>query len=299
MYDFIGDIHGHADKLRLLLSKLGYTEEKDVYRHPSRKVVFIGDYIDRGPKIPETLLIVRNMVGSGNAIALMGNHEYNAICFNQKTKGGDFVRRHSIKHFLQHYETLRQFQNRQQEYDDYIEWFYTLPLFYETESFRAVHACWDNDRIDFLKKLLPDNRLTPELILQTTVSRDLYQALEEILKGKEIKLAKELSFLDKDGNKRNEIRIKWWEDAGTHTYRSYSVLEMEHLPDHPVAGSTGGHYSENERPVFFGHYWLQGEPSLYRNNVCCLDYSVAKEGKLVAYSLDDEKELSDIKITYV
>jgi hypothetical protein len=299
MYDFIGDIHGHADKLRLLLSRLGYTADKDVYRHPSRKVVFIGDYIDRGPKIPETLLIVKNMVEAGNAIALIGNHEYNAICFNLKTSGGDFVRRHSIKHFLQHYETLRQFQNRQHEYDDYIDWFYTLPLFYETASFRAVHACWDNDRIDFLKQVLLNNRLTPELIQQTKVSRELYQALDEILKGKEIKLGKELSFLDKDGNRRNEIRIKWWEDASRHTYKSYSVLEMEHLPDHPVANAGNNYYSENERPVFFGHYWLQGEPSLYRNNVCCLDYSVAKEGKLVAYSLDEEKELSEVKMTYV
>jgi hypothetical protein len=74
---------------------------------------------------------------------------------------------------------------------------------------------------------------------------------------------------------------------------------MDLLPNVPVVGNHGNHYSQEEKPIFFGHYWLQGKPSLYRNNVCCLDYSVAKEGKLVAYSLDDEQELSDIKITYV
>ena len=80
MTDLIGDIHGHADKLEKLLLKLGYKKSNGVYAHPKRKVLFVGDYIDRGPKIRETLEIVKSMVDSNNAIALMGNHEYNAIC---------------------------------------------------------------------------------------------------------------------------------------------------------------------------------------------------------------------------
>ena len=82
MIDLIGDIHGHADKLEALLLKLGYQKNKCVYSHPERKILFVGDYIDRGPKIRETLEIVRSMVESENAIALMGNHEYNALCFH-------------------------------------------------------------------------------------------------------------------------------------------------------------------------------------------------------------------------
>jgi hypothetical protein len=299
MYDLIGDIHGHADKLKSLLNCLGYKMDGESYIHPERKVVFVGDYIDRGPKIPETLTIVKKMVDSGNAIALMGNHEYNAICFNLKARNGDFVRKHSIKHFLQHYETLRQFQNRQEEYDDFIDWFLTLRLFYEADAFRAVHACWDSGNIAFLKDVLQNDRVTPEIILQTYESKKLYRAIDETLKGKEITLKEGLFFYDKDGNKRNEIRIKWWEDASQHTYQSYSVLKMDLLPNVPIVGNHGNHYSHEEKPIFFGHYWLQGKPSLYRNNICCLDYSVAKKGKLVAYSFDDEQELSDIKITYV
>lgn len=80
--DIIGDIHGHADKLEELLTKLGYSKTNGIYSHLDRKVLFVGDYIDRGPKIRETLQIVRAMVDSGNAIALMGNHEYNALCFH-------------------------------------------------------------------------------------------------------------------------------------------------------------------------------------------------------------------------
>ena len=65
MIDFIGDIHGYADQLTALLEKMGYSVKYGIYSHPTRKVVFIGDYIDRGPKIRETLMIVRNMVESG------------------------------------------------------------------------------------------------------------------------------------------------------------------------------------------------------------------------------------------
>ncbi|MDD4729224.1 MAG: metallophosphoesterase [Dysgonamonadaceae bacterium] len=96
MIDLIGDIHGHADKLEELLLKLGYAKSNGAYTHPSRKALFLGDYIDRGPKIKETLEIVKAMVDNESAIALMGNHEYNALCFHfQETEGGH-LRKHLI-----------------------------------------------------------------------------------------------------------------------------------------------------------------------------------------------------------
>jgi len=102
MIDIIGDIHGHADKLEELLLKLGYNNNHGTYSHPNRKVLFLGDYIDRGPKIRETLQIVKAMVDSENAIAIMGNHEYNAVCFHfQETEGGH-LRKHLIKNIIQH-----------------------------------------------------------------------------------------------------------------------------------------------------------------------------------------------------
>lgn len=59
------------------------------------------------------------------------------------------------------------------------------------------------------------------------------------------------------------------------------------------------YYPKDEKPVFFGHYGLNGYPVLYRKNVCCLDYAVAKNGWLVAYRYDGEKELSNDKFTFV
>lgn len=82
MIDFIGDIHGHADKLKQLLNKFGYSINNGAYAHPERKVLFVDDYIGKGPQIRETLQIVKAKVDEGNSIPLMGNHEYNAICFH-------------------------------------------------------------------------------------------------------------------------------------------------------------------------------------------------------------------------
>jgi len=303
MIDFIGDIHGYADKLIQLLEKLGYTCRGGIYSHPARKVLFIGDYIDRGPKIRETLKIIRQMVESGNAIALMGNHEYNALCFHYEEREGGHLRKHLIKNIIQHYETLKQFQNRQDEYDDYLEWFKTLPLYYETDSFRAVHACWDSDEIAFLQSELKNDRLNEYTLHQSVIKgSDLYRSIDETLKGKEIQMPEGLSFFDKDATKRNEIRIKWWEDPTQSTYRNISVIPLEDLPEIPVDLSllnSRNYYSGKDKPVFFGHYWLTGKPELLYRNICCLDYSIANKGHLVAYSFDGEKELSNDKFTFV
>src|SRR4051812_17938497 len=82
MYDLIGDIHGHADELVQLLGALGYQKAHGAYRHPDRKVIFLGDFIDRGPKIGQVLETVRPMVEGGHALAVMGNHELNALAYH-------------------------------------------------------------------------------------------------------------------------------------------------------------------------------------------------------------------------
>lgn len=303
MFDIIGDIHGYADKLEALLQKLGYLKKNNYYYHHNRKALFIGDYIDRGPKIRETLEIVKQMVDNESAIALMGNHEYNALCFHLKKKEGGHLRQHSINSIVQHFETLKQFQNKQKEYEYYVEWFKTLPLFYETEKFRAVHACWDNSNIIFLKKTLKDNRLTNELIYESVqTGTELYRAIDETLKGKEFKLPNGRSYTDRDGANRNEFRIKWWENPVELTYKEISIETNLNLPeisiDLSLLSSDYYNYKE-EKQVFFGHYWLSGEPSLYNEKICCLDYSVAKGGPLVAYRLQDENILNKGSLIWV
>jgi Calcineurin-like phosphoesterase len=303
MFDFIGDVHGHADKLEELLEKLGYTSKNNVYAHPQRKAFFVGDYIDRGPKIKKTLKIVQSMVDGENAIALMGNHEYNAICFHAKKNSGGHLRDHSIKNIIQHFETLKQFQNRQDDYEDYLDWFKTLPLFYENSSFRAVHAAWDNISIDILRQHLFQSKLTDELIEQSVIKDSpFYDAIETTLKGKEIRLPKGHFFTDKDGNRQKNIRIKWWEDPSRMNYHEISIEPLENIEETPIDLANlknKDYYKADNIPVFFGHYWLKGNPMLYRENICCLDYSVAKHGFLAAYRFDGESILDSSKFVFV
>jgi protein phosphatase len=110
-FDLIGDIHGCYHELCELLGKLGYTveeeavldardlgvrvvradiEQSDAALSPEpdqaqnevplraatpRKVVFLGDLVDRGPASPQVLRLVMSMVRDGLALCVPGNHD--------------------------------------------------------------------------------------------------------------------------------------------------------------------------------------------------------------------------------
>lgn len=77
-FDIIGDVHGCYDELYDLLTELGYTFDQDNFMasHPEgRKAAFLGDLVDRGNKVAETLRLVMNMVKTGNALCVPGNHD--------------------------------------------------------------------------------------------------------------------------------------------------------------------------------------------------------------------------------
>ena len=79
-FDIIGDVHGCADELQTLLAELGYqiswADKKVTVRPPAgRRVIFVGDLVDRGPKSPDVLRIVRHMVDTGVALSVVGNHD--------------------------------------------------------------------------------------------------------------------------------------------------------------------------------------------------------------------------------
>lgn len=79
-FDIIGDVHGCFDELVELLAKLGYQVAEDAGRftvtHPQgRRALFLGDLVDRGPKIAEVLRLAMDMVAAGAALCVPGNHE--------------------------------------------------------------------------------------------------------------------------------------------------------------------------------------------------------------------------------
>ena len=162
--DFIGDVHGHCDELRALLAKLGYVESSGAFRYPGgeRSVVFLGDYVDRGPKVRETLNLVRSMRDAGSAIALMGNHEFNMLSFWQKNGAGGghsllrfkdgYLREHSFNKVAIHSRTVSDFVGRRQEFEEALEFVKTLQFYVETPTFRAQHACFDTDAVEALRR---------------------------------------------------------------------------------------------------------------------------------------------------
>jgi protein phosphatase len=80
-FDVIGDVHGCRAELELLLDKLGYAIDRDGAgrpvnaSHPTRRAVFVGDLVDRGPDTPGVLRLVMGMVAAGTALCVPGNHE--------------------------------------------------------------------------------------------------------------------------------------------------------------------------------------------------------------------------------
>ncbi|MEC4113909.1 metallophosphoesterase [Myroides pelagicus] len=303
-FDIIGDIHGHSNDLKKLLSALGYTQKNNVYQHPERKVLFLGDYIDRGVNVVEVLAIVKAMVEQGHAIALMGNHEYNAICYNTMAADGRYLREHSKKNFNQHAITMAAFMQYPQLYKMYIEWFKTLPLFYENDQFRAVHACWDPKSIACLQERLVNNCLTTDMLEEASNEEtDLFDAVETVLKGKEVRLPNEGTFIDKDGVLRTKFRVKWWDRPVKATFRDLSASYVRDMADESMDIDDISFYTADEKPVFFGHYWMkikEGEvASILTKNSCCLDYSVAKDGKLVCYRYTGEQDLHSQNIKYI
>jgi len=306
MYDLIGDIHGHADELHRLLRKLGYQPDAaGVYRHAEgRQVIFVGDFIDRGPAIRETLRTVRGMVEGGVALAVLGNHEYNALAFWAFDPTGGHLRPHLPHHILQHLRTIEEFSTKElfAEWQGYLAWFYTLPLFLELPGLRVVHACWDARYIAYLRQQLPEARLTPEFLLAASrVGSPEFEPIVVTLHGHDTDLPGQHHFFDKDGHRRSRVRTAWWLNPAETTYRRYFLEPLEALADEPVDVAALPHagYYQDLTPVFFGHYWLRGQPQLLTPHSVCLDYSVAKGGELVAYRWQGEQELRPEGLVWV
>lgn len=304
-YDILGDIHGCYDTLVTLLDKLDYKLVDGCFQHASRKLIFVGDFIDRGPKQLEVIDCVRAMIDAGHAFAVMGNHEFNAVAYaTVDPKDGGFLRRHSERNQRNHQVFLDAVEHDPKKYADVIDWFYTLPMWLELENLRVIHACWDQSEIDKIQAHHGNSPYLSEALLIAASDPDCweYESLETLLKGKEIKLGDGHSFLDSGGIRRYNMRVRWWDETAT-TYRSAFMGPKAALPslsndtieqDHLVS------YSATEKPLFIGHYWMTGTPSPLMPNIACVDYSIARsDGKMCAYRWDGESALSADKFISV
>ncbi|KAF0285812.1 metallophosphoesterase [Spiribacter sp. SSL99] len=307
MYDIIGDIHGHASRLEQLLERMGYERDADGWQHPDRQAIFVGDFIDRGPEQIETYRLVRSMIDRGTALAVMGNHEFNAVAFKtpHPEQPGKRLRPHTEKNRNQHAAFLEQVGEHSALHEEMVAWFKTLPLYLDLEGLRVVHACWHDASLKTLTPML-DHRQCLHGDAWSDAARkgtDAYNAAETLLKGFEIPLPPGESFLDKQGNERRHIRTRWWEQHGG-TVRSIALMDdatREALSQEPVPGDVLPGYTD-EKPVFVGHYWLRGTPAPVSDRVACLDYTVtdpAPVGKLTSYRWDGEQNLNSDRFLWV
>lgn len=306
-FDIIGDIHGYAEKLKGLLSKLGYTEQQGAWRHPERTAVFVGDLIDRGPLQRESIQIPRAMVEAGTAQIVLGNHEFNALAYRTWDDARtEFCRSRSgtsgEKHRQQHEAFIEQIGLDTPASREVLDWVATIPLWLDLGGLRVVHACWNQRSIDHLTGLVgPGNTVTDQIIIDgTTKDTETYDAIETLLKGPEIGLEGRI-YLDKGGHERRQARLRWW-DADATTLRGAALIPngtmgvygkpFPTLPDAPLENPGAYRYTD-QTPVIVGHYWETGTPKVLRHNAACVDYSAGKGGPLVAYRWSGESELTD------
>lgn len=232
------------------------------------------------------------MIDSGNTIVVMDYHEFNAILFHSpQVEKDSLLGEHTYKEIRQHSGTLEQFKYFDSEWSEFLEWFKTLPLFYENDVFRQVHACWDDAQIAFLREnfkgVIPDF-LSKSNDKQT--GSEMYHEVNDTLKGKEDHLPDGYSFFDKDGTKRTECHVKWWQPLTNRTTLRDVILGCpKALENKEVHADRAYHAYYGSKPVFFGHFWQQGEPHIENYHPVCLDYSVAKGGILVAFCLDEKE----------
>ncbi|MCP5559974.1 MAG: metallophosphoesterase [Verrucomicrobiaceae bacterium] len=298
-YDLIGDIHGQHGKLVGLLEAMGYQQRgsglRASWQHPEgRKVIFLGDYIDRGPTIRETLHTVRAMVDAGEALAIMGNHEYNAVAAETPDGKGDFLRPEKVNRGGQ-LETKRQFAGFEAEWEEWKQWMKHLPMYLDLGDLRAVHACWDAAKIASLDGLTiadPDF-----LVRSATRSTWEYLAVEAVLKGPELRMPEGNLFYDKEGIGRQTVRVRWWDLPAQGRISHVAMPEPFDAPGdfRPEDLKNVANYGKDQPPVFIGHYWLRPtwERQPLTTNIACLDYSAAfGDNALTAYRWNGEPVLT-------
>ncbi|MFW5693782.1 MAG: metallophosphoesterase [Alkalispirochaeta sp.] len=307
MFDIIGDIHGHADALELLLHDLGYRHRAGAWRFPGgrRRAVFVGDFIDRGPQIHRTIEIVRHMLDHDTAWAVMGNHEYNALLWHTRDDRGTWLRRHDPVHYAQHAETLNQYAQQPYALRELLEWIKTLPLFLERDEFRVVHAAWDEQAVAHVRSdpCAVANRAF--LAKSAVAGYRESEIVERLLKGVEIPLPRGRWYHDKEGTPRYKTRTRWWIDreeqarlSSLHGTLTMNMVAMppadRELGDVPLDAGDLTHLPgyHDSRPVFVGHYWLRGRPAPFTDRIACVDYSIARGGSLCAYRFDGELPLT-------
>ena len=124
-----------------------------------------------------------------------------------------------------------------------------------------------------------------------------YDDIEILIKGPEEKLPDGESYPDAQGVERTKARISWWNENPKTNAEAYASLPEGAFAKKAFNGAREESLSgliardlrsmPKDQVIFIGHIWLTGEPAPLSNRVICVDYSVAKGDKLVAWRMAD------------
>lgn len=146
--DIVGDIHGEHMALHALLQHLGYDA---LGRHPQgRRLVFVGDFCDRGPDSPAVLATVLPMLTSGHAHAVLGNHEINLLRADAKDGSGWFFDSRAAQDWPKYGPFERMPRAQAAETLDTLG---RLPIALERADLRIIHAAWQAEQIATIRTL--------------------------------------------------------------------------------------------------------------------------------------------------
>ncbi|KAA3607540.1 MAG: metallophosphoesterase [Planctomycetota bacterium] len=274
--DIVGDVHGEFPALQALMDHLGYDEEG---LHPqNRKLVFVGDLIDRGPDSLAVVYAVRAMWEAGRAFAVLGNHELNLLLGRLRSGNQWF---HGEPEHMPDGRLLEQRLAGETDRDECLSFFRRLPLVLERRDLRVVHACWDQASVDRLKKVedaVSVHEQIEDQLVGEVEGRKARQSLEQQLRLQNLNPVRVLtSGLEEacqepfmaGGSLRRQQRSRWWCDY------------------------------QDPQTVVFGHYWrsktnhihFQKGPDLFADepaleplgpngNAWCVDYSMGFRSRL-------------------
>jgi hypothetical protein len=266
-YDIIGDVHGHAAALEKLLDVMGYSKRDGIWRHPERTAAFVGDFVDRGPENLRACRIVMAMQEAGSGVAVMGNHDLNAVCLAtpDPASPGAYLRPHTPQNLHQTAATRTEMERDPEEARMVRNWLRRLPLWLELDRLRIAHAGWCLASMEKLRPWIDQRRaLTDEGLVRAARKGDpVRHAREMLLNGLEANLPDNMRWIDHDRKERSEVRLPWW-FAGdkTLTWRMAAAPVTNEvrskLPDTPLPEGILGERDNDSRPIFFGHYSMNG-----------------------------------------
>lgn len=298
--DIIGDVHGEIDALKALLQQLGYDEYGNHPQH--RRLVFLGDLVDRGPDSIGVVQLVMKLMAAGKAQCVLGNHELN-IVLNKPMHGNGWIIQPNDKDPLENNPCYTAHQAIAPELIAFLK---RLPLALENEDLRVTHACWNQVAIEMLEQ----HNQTPIVELYDTYQKQY----ENLLASPEMAATRKALLRHGEALKNPDIKPPLLEAIAkkecakqmTNPIRILTTSSMQ-MAKAPYFG--GGKWRmaerdpwwdnyEDEKPVVIGHFWRQFNPKIQRisgvfgkdlfediaphawmgrgKNVYCVDYSVGQ-----------------------